>query len=597
MDRVNKVLNFEVKQVGEEESRILRFVGSCEKPDRDNDILLVSGWSLDNFNKSGPILYGHEYDKPRVGVCVNVEKDLVNKNLLFDVYFPKVEELSSNPDFAHEDAKFSDFIYCLAKTCAKLGKSIATSVGFIGIESTARSDDAVKDMPEWMRGRIYSSQELLELSIVEVPCNPLALQELRSMSKITDKEILSFKDKGLINDVQYKSLTTINEKELNQLQNKKVIPYKKYPLADEGEAWDGPAETAAAEVDDLKIMCAWYDEENAENKGAYKLPHHKADKKTVWRGVTAAMGALLGARGGIEIPKDDRKGIYEHLAQHYADFDKEAPEFKDYTEAEIKEMFPEEVKTVTGTETKKADLEGNPSVHDIFEALWNAINPADIYARGGPYIEDLYPIRYPSGNVIIEKMDKYYLYQYEFRDGVATLTSEGVELDEVYVPKSYKQKTGAMLSAKNRETLEAIHNDLHKCHGTMKGCGDKLKEFIEGTIPMTPDDEPTTTTNMTALAADPDETKITDKLSVTVEMSDELKQALDELKGQVSILLEKQETPVIPATDASKDEIDLDAIESPEPAKDPDDIELNIEPGELKTIIQEAVKNQIQGGK
>jgi hypothetical protein len=110
-----------------------------------------------------------------------------------------------------------------------------------------------------------------------------------------------------------------------------VIPYKKYPLADPNTEWDAGEEVRKAEVEDLKEMCAWFDSENPDIKTAYKLPHHKADGyTTVWRAVAAAMAALLGARGGVDIPEADRKGVYNHLAKHYDDFEKEAPEFKSY---------------------------------------------------------------------------------------------------------------------------------------------------------------------------------------------------------------------------------------------------------------------------
>ena len=120
---------------------------------------------------------------------------------------------------------------------------------------------------------------------------------------------------------------------------KSVIPYKQYPKAPEGEEWDGPAEVSAAEVDDLKIMCTWFDSENPDIKSSYKLPHHKASGyKLVWRGVSGAMGALLGARGGVDIPDGDRQGVYNHLSKHYAEFEKEPPEFKEYSQDQLKEL-------------------------------------------------------------------------------------------------------------------------------------------------------------------------------------------------------------------------------------------------------------------
>jgi len=40
------------------------------------------------------------------------------------------------------------------------------------------------------------------------------------------------------------------------------------------------------------------------------------------------MQALLGARGGVDIPTSDRRAVYRHLAAHYEDFDKEPPEME-----------------------------------------------------------------------------------------------------------------------------------------------------------------------------------------------------------------------------------------------------------------------------
>lgn len=113
---------------------------------------------------------------------------------------------------------------------------------------------------------------------------------------------------------------------INKCEIKKVIPFKSYPLADESTEWSGSDEIRKADISDLKIMCTWYDSENADVKAAYKLPHHtKSGYKTVWRGVRAAMGALLGARGGVDLPVGDRKAVYNHLAKHYREFDKEPP--------------------------------------------------------------------------------------------------------------------------------------------------------------------------------------------------------------------------------------------------------------------------------
>jgi HK97 family phage prohead protease len=111
---------------------------------------------------------------------------------------------------------------------------------------------------------------------------------------------------------------------------KGAIPYHETPKADPGTAWDGPAQVSKADPDTLKIICAWYDSSDPDVKSSYKLPHHMADgdHAVVWRGVAAAMGALLGAQGGVNIPESDKHAVYNHLSKHYEQFDKEPPDYK-----------------------------------------------------------------------------------------------------------------------------------------------------------------------------------------------------------------------------------------------------------------------------
>jgi HK97 family phage prohead protease len=105
-----------------------------------------------------------------------------------------------------------------------------------------------------------------------------------------------------------------------------AIPYKHYPLDPPDAPWDGAAEVTKASIDDLIIMCAWDDSTNPTQKNSYKLPHHKADTyHTNLKGVVAAGNAIMGARGGVEIPKYDMDAVKAHLQKHYHEFGKTAP--------------------------------------------------------------------------------------------------------------------------------------------------------------------------------------------------------------------------------------------------------------------------------
>jgi hypothetical protein len=125
-----------------------------------------------------------------------------------------------------------------------------------------------------------------------------------------------------------------------------AIPTHTPPVAVEDAKWDGPAEVAAcaAEEEPLRKMHAWVNSDMPPVlKAAYRFPHHQAeDGRVVWRGVAAAMGRLS---AGASIPEGDRDGVWRHLARHYKQFDKEAPELRSVdqiaclTPAEVEGQF------------------------------------------------------------------------------------------------------------------------------------------------------------------------------------------------------------------------------------------------------------------
>ncbi|NVM21294.1 MAG: HK97 family phage prohead protease [Desulfobacterales bacterium] len=155
--------------------------------------------------------------------------------------------------------------------------------------------------------------------------------------------------------------------ELEENETKGVIPFRETAKAPEGEKWDGPREIREAEVSDLKIMCCWFDSEKPDIKGSYKLPHHKAKgHAVVWRAVAQCMAILFGARGGVDVPSGDRKGIYNHLVKEYKRFDKEPPEFREYTEEELKGEFPE---IYYEHYYQEADREHENFIKDIYPQL------------------------------------------------------------------------------------------------------------------------------------------------------------------------------------------------------------------------------------
>jgi hypothetical protein len=98
------------------------------------------------------------------------------------VYFPTIEELSTNPEQASEKAKLVDFTY----HCYKTGMLNAVSVGFIPLEWTETKDGY--DITKW---------ELLEFSAVAVPANQDAIAEaVKSFGNEFAKGILTVESKS-----------------------------------------------------------------------------------------------------------------------------------------------------------------------------------------------------------------------------------------------------------------------------------------------------------------------------------------------------------------------------------------------------------------
>lgn len=176
MDTIRKQFNFEVKQVAD---RVLRFTGSTETLDRDNEVIKVSGWELDNYKKNPVFMWAHDYSQPPIGKAINVHKR--QGNLIFDI------------EFADKDTyDFADTIYKLYQG----GFLHATSVGFMPDPDYIIEGDGIKT-PR----RTYTKQELLELSAVPVPSNPDALRNAADKIGVSFKSLEKVFD-GLADDIK-----------------------------------------------------------------------------------------------------------------------------------------------------------------------------------------------------------------------------------------------------------------------------------------------------------------------------------------------------------------------------------------------------------
>lgn len=130
-------------------SRIVKMVLSTSVEDRVSDTIDQNGWRLDNYRKNPVVLWGHDRYTPPVGKCVEI--GIGPSGLEGAIQFATAEEFA-----------LADTVYRLM-----LGGYLnAGSVSFKPIKYVWNEDTGGVD---------FSEQELLEFSIVTVPCNPQAL--------------------------------------------------------------------------------------------------------------------------------------------------------------------------------------------------------------------------------------------------------------------------------------------------------------------------------------------------------------------------------------------------------------------------------------
>ena len=160
--------------------RSVQFTISKEVVDRDGDILRASGVDFSNYMKNPVFLSFHNSREFPLG---KVTKFWVEGNeVKAIVYFPTLEELSTDPNNVSEKARLVDFCYC----CYKTGMLNAVSVGFIPLEWI--ETDNGYDILKW---------ELLEFSAVAVPANQDAIAEaVKSFGEDFTKQFITEEKSG-----------------------------------------------------------------------------------------------------------------------------------------------------------------------------------------------------------------------------------------------------------------------------------------------------------------------------------------------------------------------------------------------------------------
>lgn len=144
----------------DDDSRILEFIISTNKVDRDGDTISVDGWELDDFNRSGSVLWAHDARQLPVAKPTST--------------FVEAGSLKSRAQFPERDVyPFADTVYRLLVG----GYLRGSSVGFKPLDVEV---DSERVDPMGLPGLNFRRQELLEWSVTPVPSNTDAVVQARS---------------------------------------------------------------------------------------------------------------------------------------------------------------------------------------------------------------------------------------------------------------------------------------------------------------------------------------------------------------------------------------------------------------------------------
>ena len=159
------------------------FTASTESTDREGDVIKANGWVLDNFKSGGVLLWGHNQDKLPVGKVLWVKQK--DGELLGKARFNGQTQLSKD-----------------VEKLVRMGDLTGISVGFRALESEKTQE-----------GRMFTKQELLEVSVVNVPANPDAvIHTIKNLDLKSDNVKLNL----------YKSMETETEEKEEETEEEKA---------------------------------------------------------------------------------------------------------------------------------------------------------------------------------------------------------------------------------------------------------------------------------------------------------------------------------------------------------------------------------------
>lgn len=282
-----------VSEIEVEDDRSIKFTITTGAPDREKDVIDSEGWDLSAFLKNPVVLFAHDYDSLPVAKATSIEQ--------------QGDSLVATAEFAPKELNpMAEQVFQMLKA----GFLKGASVGFRPLTFSYNEERSGVD---------FSTQELLEFSVVPVPANAQAL--MAAGLKGLDTEVMR--------DWAEKTLDTLNLAEVHKGISPTNVSTETAPM---DESWRKPTlgdyvdqpweELKGKERRRIAGHYAWATAAVPEKFGDMKLPHHRSkDGYVVWRGVVAASSRL----DQTNFPSEDMGAVKRHLAKHFKEFDRTAP--------------------------------------------------------------------------------------------------------------------------------------------------------------------------------------------------------------------------------------------------------------------------------